>query len=52
MLQDLHLLPQDHVLLHPSHTVPDLFLHLHFQRDYIQLTSEDLVHQLQSLHGM
>ena len=50
MLQNLHLLPQDHVLLHTGHPVTHLFLHLHFQRNHIQLMGQDFVDQLQSLH--
>ena len=52
VLQHLHLLPQDHVLLHAPHSVADFFLHLHFQRDHIQLMGQDLVHQLQPFHGV
>ena len=50
MLQYLHLLPQNHVLLHPAYTVADFFLHLHFQGDHIQLVGENFIHQLQALH--
>ena len=47
VLQDLHLLPQDHVLLHLCHPLAHLLLHLHLQRQHIHLVGQDVVDQLE-----
>ena len=43
MLQHLHLLPQDHVLLHLGHPLAHLLLHLHLQRQHVHLVGQDIV---------
>ena len=50
VLQDLHLLPQDHVLLHLSDTGAYLVLQLHLQRNDLHLVGQQLIHKAQALH--
>ena len=52
VLQHLHLLAEDHVLLHTGDTGAHLLLHLHLKGDDIHLMGEDLIKELQALHRM
>ena len=52
VLQHLHLLAEDHVLLHAGDAGAHLLLHLHLEGDDIHLMGEDLVKELQALHRM
>ena len=49
VLQHLHLLTQDHILLHLSHPLTHLLIHLHFQRNHIHFMGQKLIHLLQTL---
>ena len=52
VLQYLHLLPQDHVLLHLRHAGAHLLLQLNLQRDDLHLVGQYLVQQPQTLGGV
>ena len=52
VLQHLHLLAKDHVLLHAGDAGAHLLLHLHLEGDDIHLMGEDLVEELQAFHRM
>ena len=52
VLQHLHLLAEDHVLLHAGDAGAHLLLHLHLKGDDIHLMGEDLVKDLQAFHRM
>ena len=49
VLQYLHLLPQDHVLLYLGHTAAYLLLHFALQRDDVHLMGQDIVDDTQAL---
>ena len=50
VLQNLHLLPQDHVLLHLCYPGAHLVLQLHLQRNNLHLMGQQLIHKAQALH--
>ena len=52
VLQHLHLLAEDHVLLHAGDAGTHLLLHLHLEGDDIHLMGKDLVKELQAFHRM
>ena len=52
MLQHLHLLPQDHVLLHLAHPLAHLLIQLHLQGQHLKLMGQNIVDLVQPLRGV